>query len=644
MNVYSHNPYSNLDFSKVGLGYRNVCWIPGKRGKFGIPDTGHIVLFGYDKEGNRKTFKFPFCPSVKYEVKTRTPEIDLYGKYIDTKYFDDTVSRKDWISEIEKAGTKVITSYNPEQEFLLNHFRKYVIGKTQDDTFNQQELRVHYIDIEVAIEEEFPEPEFAKYPINLITVYDSLTKKFYSWALSTEISNTLTDMPIELRKFDNEQSLLNDYLEWHAANYPDVITGWNVRLFDMLYILNRLENVLGKDVAKKYSPIGRYRTNIEDKKNYNKKSCKISGISILDLLFLYRDKFGIKQALDGGYSLDNVASVEIEDTKLHYEGSMLDFYKSNFQKFWEYNVQDVNLVVKLEAKLKLLTIVRKITTFGCSPLESIYTTISYIISSLDIYARNETNKVFISHIPDDKRGKDVDKFAGAFVFPTQAGLYKQGLFTMDFNSLYPSTARMLNLSPETLVGVVKKNNEETSNTSSHRLTYVTGEEVFIDDDQLNAILDKACTIARNGALFYKHEIRRGIFADWCGNFFNMRKSYKKFLRECETRLKNDKCLTSEEIRKLEIDAEYYNATQYALKILINSAYGTLGTTYSPLYDVRLAEAITLTGRFANQSTSKFLNALYKEKYGAPDDMDITVSGDTDSVTGDMMLDVIFCKQ
>ena len=648
MNTYSSNPYGKTDLSKIGHGYRNECWVPGYRNDHGGKDTGHIVLFGYGMDGSPKTFRIPFCPSVKYEVGSRTREMGLFGRHVETKWFDDTNDRREWCGSMEtalaKTGKRILTCYNPEQEFLVNTFGKYALGKNRDENFCQQELRVHYIDIEVAIESEFPEPEFAKYPINLITVYDTKDEKFHSWALSTEIRNTIEDLKVELRKFPTEKDLLKDYLDWHSTNYPDVISGYNSRLFDTIYIVNRITNVLGKQEAKRLSPVGRVRSNIEDRKNPGKKFAQIKGISDIDLLFLYRDKFQVKQALDGGYSLNNVALTELDDAKVHYDGSMLDFYKSNFQKFWEYNVQDVNLVVKLDRKLKLISSARRITSFGCAPMDSIYTTIAYIVSSLDIFARNEFGKVFLTYVNQSSRGASVDKYEGAFVFPTQAGLYRQGVTGIDFNSLYPSTARVLNLSPETLVGMLRENDTSMDPSKKpYTVTYVNGDVQDIEQDEYDEIFGKVCTLAKNGAMFYKHDVRPGIFAKWCGNFFSMRKDYKKLLGECRKELKeldSGKAEDSARAKELETLCEIYDVTQYALKILINSAYGTLGTTYSPMYDVRLAEAITLTGQFANRSTAKFINKYFRDKYGIPDTQDVIISGDTDSVVGETELDVV----
>lgn len=655
MIIFDSNPCGKYNLDDVGDGYRSVAFLPPNNygGKSG---TGHMVLFGFDKQGNEKTFVFPFCPSVKYEVKQKTSEKDLYGKYIETKWFDDSNSRRRWCEENEDK-VRIITCYQPEQEFLVDIFGPRVYKRLDDgklvvnSDFNNQKLRYHFFDIEIAIENEFPEPKDAKYPINLITVYDNFTEKFYSWALDQSISNTITEYPVELRKFRDEKDLLLDYLEWNENNRPSVLIGYNSKFFDLYYIMRRLENVFGKKVAKRMSPVGKYRYQI-DKKNYNKTFATVQGISNIDFMFLYRDKFMIKPSLDGGYSLNNVAKNEVNDQKIHYDGSMLDFYKHNFQKFWEYNVQDVNLVVKLEEKLKLVSIARKITSFGCAPLEAIYGTISYIVSSLDIYSRVNFNRYFSTYSKINK-DHNTEKYCGAYVFPTYAGLYKQGVGTVDVNSLYPSTARCLNLSPETLVGMLKEREDGTKYIE----TPDKDAEHNITEEQLNELLDTKCILAKNNALFLKHEVKRGIFAEWCGEFFNLRKTFKKALAKNEESIREIKKEQSEienitdeqkeafkkKIYNLSVQKEINHATQYALKILINSAYGTLGTSFSPIYDVRLAEAITMNGQFCNRSTSVFINKLFQQEYDCPTDFNVTISGDTDSVVGETMLDIRFNK-
>ena len=54
--------------------------------------------------------------------------------------------------------------------------------------------------------------------------------------------------------FRSEESMLGAFLEYWQENYPDVITGWNVQLFDMPYIHNRIDRILGEKFTKLLSP------------------------------------------------------------------------------------------------------------------------------------------------------------------------------------------------------------------------------------------------------------------------------------------------------------------------------------------------------------------------------------------------------
>jgi DNA polymerase elongation subunit (family B) len=653
---FDKNPARN-DYSEVGNGYRNVCYRFSR-------DGGQIILFGYDAAtGEPRTFTFPYYPHVSYESHSHSTIKDLYGKYVQQKWFKDTQERKFFVDNLDES-VKIVECYPPEQEFLLEVFGK----KAFDDDFNKQPLRVHYLDIEIAIENEFPEAAEAKYPVNVITIFDSKTERYHSWALSMNVTNeslTKNGYPVDLNSYASEHDLLTDFLSWWHINTPDVVTGWNVRFFDMLYLYNRLSNVFGTKIADSISPIGRCKIR-EDIKRYSNKYVEVRGLATLDLLLLYRDKFQIHPTLDGGYNLSNVAQTEVEDDKKEYEGSMRDFYKNDFQSFWEYNVQDVALVVKLEKKLNLISLTRKITSMGCNPYEKIYTSISYIIENLDIFSRNKFGKMFLSfkrreaemsseqgelavvntendmvHSPETvKKASKTARtkgFRGAYVFDTVAGLYRQGEMTVDVNSLYPNTARALNLSPETMVG-------EICDRPDGLYEFVPangGQTKVITKDTLDRILAEKCTISKRNILFWKYELQKGIFAEWCGYFFDKRKEYKKALAKAEDAAEAEK----DPVKKgmFEAEAERLHTAQYAMKIMINSAYGTLGTKFSPIFDTRLAESITLTGQFCNKSTAKFLKNVFTNELNCPEDFNVTISGDTDSVAGDSMIEWQLCS-
>ena len=220
------------------------------------------------------------------------------------------------------------------------------------------------------------------------------------------------------------------------------------------------ENVLGKSAASRLSPVGKYR--IKEINHDNARAdvgaeieVDISGLFIADHLVLYRDKFLIAPALDGGYNLSNVGEHEKLGRKIEYEGTLKDLYVKDWRRFVEYNIRDVDLVVKIEEKKKLISLARKVTSRGLCPYGSIYSSIGYLTGSLIAFSRDQMDRTFQSYLnkPNIK-----EEYEGAYVFPPVQGVYRGGIACVDFNSLYPSSIRASNMSIETYVGKISKMN------------------------------------------------------------------------------------------------------------------------------------------------------------------------------------------
>jgi len=596
---------NSFDVADIGIGYRNIAYKVN-------PNTriGEIILYGYTKEGRPKTYKFEHQSHIKYIVPYKTEELSIRDKYVATKVFRNVYDRNKWMKSLD-GSIKIVECLQPELEFTHAHF-----GHAVDDAgFNTDKLRYHYLDIEVAIEDEFCEPSKAEYPINLITIFDTHHDRYYTWAMpsvNNKLENSLIDKhDIILFKFDNEVELLEHYIDWMTRNYPDVVIGWNSRTFDMPYIIRRIENVLDCKEAKKLSPVHDYYIK-ESKDNPNDILIYLKGVTQMDLLALYRDKFLHK--VDGGYKLDNVCENELGENKLHYEGTMKEFYKNNFQKFFEYNVRDVELLVKLEEKLNLVQLSRTITSSGLCQMEAIYTSISYIIGSLTAHSRNHNQGVFTSFKAFGE-DQNAEQFEGAYVFPTVMGFYDDGVIGIDLASLYPNTMIALNCSPETKVGQIKQLDDDTFD-----LYRTNGKVKRITKAQLDRITDEKCTLSKNNTLFYKHDVRVGVVTSWLEKAYServkMKKLSKKYAKMAD---KEDDAEKSNEYRLLAIR---YDHAQYAQKIKLNTVYGVFGTVYSPIYDADIAQSVTLTGQFIN----KGVNRMVEEKFG----IGSTVAGDTDS--------------
>jgi DNA polymerase elongation subunit (family B) len=433
-----------------------------------------------------------------------------------------------------------------------------------------------------------------------------------------------------------------------SANYADVVFGWNIKAYDIPYIFRRIENVLGQNAAKRLSPVSNYY--IKQVNHDNERAdvaaeieVNVSGLFIADGLILYRDKFMINQTLDGGYSLDNVGEGEGLGHKIKYNGTLKDLYLKDYQKFYEYNVRDVDLAKKIDDKCKMIHLAKQITSFGLVDFNQIYSSIGYLTGSVISYSKKEFNKIFTSYVG---KKKDQQTYEGAYVFPPVPGMYSNGIATIDFNSLYPSTIQSLNLSPETYVGkiIIYKHqpsgnyadideafsfNNPDMKDAKLELKLPNNQRKAITIDQLKKLCDEKCILSKNNTLFLKHEIKWGLIAKWCKYFYAKRKATKKEMQKLDLAIYN-KSITGKDADAAKVRIQNLNCMQISYKNMINSIYGLLGTSFSPLYNPDLAQTVTRNGKFCNISSSKYIHALFKQKYGIKDDYISTISGDTDS--------------
>ena len=661
----------------IGNGYRSVCYLvdPATR-------IGKIVLFGYDTADNPKTFIIPWKSHVKYVVKYQTQERDIYDRFIKEKEFNNIFERKKWVEAA--TGLKIVECLRPEQEVLHFLFDDVVLN----DGFNTQPLRIHYFDIETEISEQFERPAQARNRINMMTVYDTLTEKFYTWSLQhaeidfkeEPLKSYSKDKFVFFEFHDDEVAMLEHFLSWNEDNYADVQMGWNSKLYDVPYLVRRIENILGKGAAQRLSPVSKYfikQIKSASSNDTDDIEVSIDGLFIADGLVLYRDKFGFSKP-DGGYTLDNIGEVEGCGHKIHYDGTLKDLYLKDYQKFYEYNVRDVDLVKRIEEKCKIIQLSRTITSFGLSQYSTIYSSISYLVGSLTSFAKTQMNRTMCSYVGEKRH---FDGFEGAFVFPAQQGLYKGGNGTCDFASLYPSGIRCCNISPETYRGKVLiqfKSSDGTllpvnekdelyfdifddktakaSNVAAFYLKQPDGRRVKVDLDKLRAWIEQHGIYTPNNTIFLKHEEKWGIVPKWCEYFYGQRKATKKKMLAIYHELHDpSKSFTEQEVQKKEAEEEVYNSRQGAMKNMLNSVYGQMGNEFSPIANLDVAQSVTRLGKFCNISSSQFILDEFRKKYDpdykgfwiypvAEDDPRakgmkkievIAISGDTDSIFIDL---------
>ena len=305
--------------------------------------------------------------------------------------------------------------------------------------------------------------------------------------------------------------------------------------------------------------------------------------------------------------------------------------------------------MKIEKKRKLITLTRKVAGRGLCKYDSIYTSISYLTGSLIAFSRKEMKLTFQSYL---NRPNIKEEYEGAFVFPPEKGVYRGGIGTIDFNSLYPSSIRTCNMSIETYVGKISRMNVLFDNDTQRR-AYNMEEYIDLNDESIDELwfyptqngkrklvkradilklVETKCIYTRNNTLFLKHSVKQGVISAWCKHFYNLRKSTKKKGKQIEFDLYKG-TIPEDQIVQATLDAANLDADQHSLKIMLNSVYGMFGTNHSPIYSAVIAQSITRTGKFCNISASKFIKKEFARRFGITDDYPIVASGDTDSVVG-----------
>lgn len=666
-------------------GYKWVYYDPIGMDKK-LEENGRILLSAYEKDTH-----VPIVVEVKDFVSSvwhRTTDkkemscatkFDAYGFPVVQKTFFNGASRRQWLYQWKKkddyCDNQIVQCLDPCDEFMQQIYWQ----EAQEETFNKGLQRVFFLDIETEVSETSLMPWKAIDKIIMVTIYDSKTDKYYTWSIkpanvefhdqvdekgNVVWHNTLGDYQKDkFVLYDNfngdEREMLKHFLYFWTQNYPDVVCGWNSRWYDMPYIVRRLENVLGKAKTRFISPLEDYRIVHEksDQKDENGKWIEkddiewvdIKGLFQADEMVLYAEKFGVKQALDGGYGLSNVGMAEGLGAKVAYETTLKDLYLTDWQKFYEYNVRDVDLLLEIEKKCKLIPLARTVAGFGLVNYDYIYQSAPYLVPTIDIFARKHREDVIFNTYPNNFRKKE--KFEGAWVIPPTPGRYAYGTSTDDFNSLYPNIMRMLNLSIETYIGRIDDGYTGEGGLDNPWMQR-GGIDGYPDDYKFTLILDRcdmdvpvtkeidAKTLRHlldtrliicptNMTLFLKHEVKQGVIAEWAGVFFNRRKATKKEMFKCD--LAADSCGDPVEKEKLLTRVENLGNLQQALKICLNSIYGSLATTGCPfLHPFGLAQSVTRGGRFCNSNGVRFYKQWLEENYNIGPDYTVVAGGDTDS--------------
>ena len=567
------------------------------------PWGNHILVREY-KNGERVNRKVKYSPTLYVPVQKETEWKTLDGKYASPYKFDTIKEAKAFIEQYKQQ---------PHLVFGLDRFAYTYLSDTYPNTVNwdSDKILTVTIDIETRADNGFPEPELANEEMLAITIKNQTTKKIVVWGLG-EFKNDRDD--VTYINCSNENELLAKFMNFWTQHYPDVVTGWNTDFFDIPYLINRVTKVLGEDRAKEFSPWGL----ISSRKVYNhgreQQVYDITGVANLDYLQLYRKFTYTNQE---SYALNHIAFVELGQQKNEnpYE-TFQDWYTKDYQSFLEYNIVDVELVDRLEDKMKLLELCLTMAYEAKVNYEDVFGQVKYWDVLIHNYLKNK--KIVI---PQKSGQSKSDKFEGAYVKDPQVGQHKW-VMSFDLNSLYPHLIMQYNMSPETLV---------------------TGDYLKLADDKtyVNEMLREVdldipehTTITPNGALYRKD--KHGFLPEMMQDIYNDRTVYKKKMLKAKQDYEDTKD------PKYQKYISRYNNIQMARKISLNSAYGAIGNQYFRYYDLAIAEGITTAGQLSIRWIEKKINQYLNKLLGTTNE-DFVIASDTDSiyVTFDKLVNHVF---
>ena len=577
--------------------YRNICYNPRNE---------EITLFTWDTSGERISTNVSYNPYLYIETSLKSDSESIFGTPLKKRIFKDVRQRNSFIRE---CGTnRVFENIRPEQQYLIDTFWK----DNEDTEFSQHPLRIPYIDIEVYCPSAFPTPDVASEPINVITIYDSLDETFYTWGtkrLEKSIKNC------EYIYCETEEQLLECVLNYIQRSVPDIMTGWNSEGFDIPYIINRTARILGEDNIKKLSPIENiYSRMMTGAFGKEQQRWYISGLSCVDYLDVYK-KFSV--GLRESYKLDSIAELELGEKKVDYGNTNLSsLADDDWQTFVEYNVQDVNLLVAMEDKLRYLELLRMLAYTGLTTIESAMGTLSVITGATVIKAR-EKNLVVPTFVKD---GMDPGKYEGAYVGEPQRG-FQHDIVSFDANSLYPNTMISLNLSPETKVGKITHKDDDYV-----YIKHVTGKSFKLTHQKFVEFIKKD-NIAVSKAKILFSQTKKGIMPEIVDNIYQQRVKIRAELKKIKIQL--SKMDTSDtDFKKLKKKADQLDIKQFTLKILINTVYGYFGNRHAPIGDPDIARSITLTGQAVIKKSNDILRQYIADNSNSSEDP--IIYNDTDS--------------
>ena len=574
--------------------YTNVCV------------SGKYILYRGVENDKRVRRKIEYRPTFYLLSQEQTDTRTLNGDCVKSIQPGTISECRDFLKRYENVDNFPVFGNNRyEYSFIADSY-------PDDILWDINKVSIAYLDIEVGSENGFPEPKDANEAITAITI--KLKGNYFVFGCGDYVKHR---DGVHYAKCRDEIDLIRRFLDFWTRFHPDVVSGWNIKTFDIPYLINRITKLFGEPEAKKLSP-----WNYLDKReayfmNREHIIYDIVGVATLDYLELYR-KFTYTQ--QESYRLDNIAHVELGEKKLDFSEyeTLHQLYKHDYQKFIEYNVKDVELVEKLEDKMKMIELALTLAYDNKVNYDDVFTQVRMWDAIVFNYLKRK-NIV----IPQMRRGDKSSAYEGAYVKDPILGMHKW-VASFDLNSLYPHLIMQYNISMETLIEPAKYTDQMKQFIGNKRINVDTLLSQQIDTNELK---EMGVTITPNGQMFRINE--QGVMPEIMDSMYKDRTRYKKLALEAKKKIEtvlDDK----NQVKYLENQISRYNNLQLAKKVTLNSAYGALGNQYFRFFDIRIAEGITTAGqlsiRWIEQKINKYMNVLLKTG-----NEDYVIASDTDSI-------------
>lgn len=489
--------------------------------------------------------------------------------------------------------------------------------------------------------------------ITSIALYDNNSKKYYCLVLDEkQIMSPKSHDFKEVIPYISEKDLLNGFLELWIKLDPTISSGWNSAFFDMPYLYFRMKNILGEETASYLSPINKVIYN-----EYNSDDpLTIGGINHLDYMLLFK-KFITKQ--EPSYRLNDIGTKYVKLGKIDYEGSLDKLFVDDIDKFIDYNLRDVEIIVELEKAQKYIELTVNICHLCHTPYDTIYySTVlndgailtylkrkgivspnkptTYNPGLRDISVKKAKFEYEKGNITKDEYDEIVllAEYAGGYLKDPVPGLY-EWVIDLDFTSLYPSIIRSLNMGIETLVGRVVHSGKFDNQWSLKELKQMDPEKtVDIEKirkdrtisssrikvgDLVELIEENDLYISAPGVMFRKDKL--SVVCEILSDWFAKRQEYKRLMKKAY------------KVDKDPVMGAFYDKRQHAYKIKLNDVYGVFAINGWRYTDGNkfISKAITLTGQRLLQESISNMNVYLNKELGNEIPVDYIITSDTDSL-------------